>query len=183
MHREAMTLSARRTTLETDVDARIDLHGKGEAEVSTGVELLDDMLRILAASGSFDIRIKARGDATGDHHLVEDVGITVGRCLSAVKSGTGSAVVPYGDCTALAAVSFGSTGFKANLNLSAKNIGGMALENLEHFMRSMAYSGSFTLHVITDGGDDREKIVSSMRALGVALRNAIRDGGFEERIP
>lgn len=176
-----MTLSARRTTFETDVDVRIDLHGTGEAEVSTGVELLDDVLRILAASGRFDIRVKARGDATGDHHLVEDVGITLGRCLSAVENGTGSATVPYKDCTALAAVSFGSPGFKANLKLSSEKIGGMALENLVHFMRSMAYSGSFTLHVITDGGDDREKIVSAVMALGVALRNAIRDGGFEER--
>lgn len=176
-----MTLSARRTTYETDVDVCIDLHGRGEAEVSTGIELLDDMLRIIASSGQFDIRIKARGDETGDHHLVEDVGITLGRCLSAVKSGTGSAVVPYGECTALAAVSFGSPGFKADIKLSSKSIGGMAMENLGHFMRSMAYSGSFTLHIITDGGDDREKIISAMKALGAALRNAIGDGGFEER--
>ncbi|MCQ8903640.1 MAG: imidazoleglycerol-phosphate dehydratase [Methanothrix sp.] len=178
-----MTLSARRITYETDVDVRIDLHGKGEAEVSTGVELLDDLLRILAASGRFDIGIKARGDATGDHHLVEDVGITLGRSLSAVKSGTGSAIVPYGDCTALAAVSFGSPGLKVIMKLSSKNIGGMALENLEHFMRSMAYNGSFTLHVITDGGDDMEKIVSAMMAIGAALRNAIKDGGFDEINP
>lgn len=178
-----MTLSARRTTYETDVDVSIDLHGKGEAEVSTGVELLDDILRILAASGSFDIRIVARGDAAGDHHLVEDVGITLGRSLSEVKSGTGSAIVPYGESTALATVSFGAPWFKGALKLSSKSIGGMALENLEHFMRSMAYSGSFTLHVITDGGDDREKIVSAMKALGVALRNAIKDGGFDKMYP
>ncbi|MBC7080368.1 MAG: imidazoleglycerol-phosphate dehydratase [Methanothrix sp.] len=176
-----MTLSARRTTYETDVDVCIDLHGRGEAEVSTGIELLDDMLRIIASSGQFDIRIKARGDETGDHHLVEDVGITLGMCLSAVKSGTGSAIVPYGECTALAAVSFGAPGFRGDLKLSFEKIGGMAMENLVHFMRSMAYSGSFTLHVITDGGDDREKIVSAMKALGAALRNAIGDGGFEER--
>lgn len=175
-----MTLSARRTTYETDVDVCIDLHGSGEAEVSTGIELLDDMLKIIASSGRFDIRIRARGDATGDHHLVEDVGITLGICLSAVKSGTGSAVVPYGDCTALAAVSFGAPGFRGKLELSSTNIGGMAMENLVHFLRSLAHSGSFTLHVITDGGDDREKIVSAMRALGAALGNAIRDGGFDE---
>ncbi|MGB9902074.1 imidazoleglycerol-phosphate dehydratase [Methanothrix sp.] len=176
-----MTPSTRRTTYETDVDVLIDLHGTGQVEVSTGVELLDDMLRMLAASGRFDIRIRARGDATGDHHLVEDVGITLGSCLSEVKSGTGSAIVPYGDCTALAAVSFGAPGFKASLKLSSESIGGMALENLEHFLRSMAYNGSFTLHVIADGGDDREKIISAMKALGAALRNAIRDGGVGDK--
>ncbi len=176
-----MTLKARRTTYETDVEVLIDIDGSGNAEVSTGVELLDDMLKILAASGRFDLKVSARGDEAGDHHAVEDVGITLGRCLSAIKSGTASCIVPHGDCTALVAVSFGTPSYKGDIKLSSHSMGGMALENLEHFMRSMAYNGRFTLHLFANGGDDREKIISVTKALGRAIKDAIRDGQFEDQ--
>jgi len=122
--------------------------------------------------------VKAKGDlATGDHHTTEDVGIVLGNVLAKlITEGTGSAIVPSGDCLALAAVSFGEPGYRGDFQLDAGVMGGMALENFGHFARAVAYNGRFTLHLRADGGDDRRKIEAMTAAFGRALRRATVDG-------
>jgi imidazoleglycerol-phosphate dehydratase len=73
---------ARRTN-ETDLRVRVDLDGRGEASVRTGIGFFDHMLTALARHGLFDITVEARGDLHVDgHHTVEDTGIVLGRALA-----------------------------------------------------------------------------------------------------
>src|SRR5689334_23338957 len=72
----------RRTTRETDVHVRVDLDGRGEATVATGIGFLDHMLAQLARHGHFDLEVSCQGDLHIDgHHTVEDVAITLGEAL------------------------------------------------------------------------------------------------------
>src|SRR6266852_7723199 len=72
-----------RNSRETKLTARVDLEGRGRAEVSTGLEFLDHMLEQVARYGGFDLRLRGAGDVEVDpHHLVEDAGIVVGQALS-----------------------------------------------------------------------------------------------------
>jgi imidazoleglycerol-phosphate dehydratase len=72
-----------RTTNETDLHVRVDLDGKGEARVRTGIGFFDHMLEAFARHGLFDLTVEARGDLHVDgHHTVEDTGIVLGQAIA-----------------------------------------------------------------------------------------------------
>jgi len=174
-----MKASWKRETLETSIEVFLDTDGEGRAEVETGVELLNWILAAVAAGAGFDLKVVARGDLeTGDHHTTEDAGITLGSALAqALRKGLGSAIVPSGECLALAAVRFGRPEYRGDFQFQALEMGGMSLENFGHMMRSLAYHANMTLHLWAEGGNDASKIEALSTALGRALRNALRDQG------
>lgn len=169
-----MKASRIRETKETKIEVSLETDGSGKSEIETGVEMLDVVLAALAKGAGYDLAVKARGDLeTGDHHTTEDVGIALGQSLAQVlKTGIGSSTVPSGECLALAAVSFGDPAFRADIGFQGREAGGMRLENFGHFLRTLAYSGKFTLAVKADGGSDRQKIEAVSTALGRALKRA-----------
>ncbi|MGC9514688.1 imidazoleglycerol-phosphate dehydratase [Methanocrinis sp.] len=178
-----MRASFRRDTAETGIEVSLDLEGSGSSDVHTGVPLLDEILKILAQASGFDIEVRARGDLeTGDHHTVEDVAIAFGQALAKLASeGIGSSSVPSGEALAFAAVRFGSPGYGDDFRFQATSLEGMQLENLSHFMRTMAYNGRSTLHLRASGGDDWQKVEALALSLGRALRRAVEDGGKKRR--
>jgi imidazoleglycerol-phosphate dehydratase len=71
-----------RTTNETDLRVRINIDGRGEAEVRTGIGFFDHMLSALARHALLDLMVEARGDLHVDgHHTVEDTGIVLGQAI------------------------------------------------------------------------------------------------------
>ncbi|HPJ30044.1 MAG TPA: imidazoleglycerol-phosphate dehydratase [Methanothrix sp.] len=173
-----MRASLRRDTAETGVEVSLDLKGSGKSDVDTGVPLLDEILKIVAQAAAFDLEVRADGDlATGDHHTVEDVAIVFGQVLAELlDAGMGSSQVPSGEALAFAAVRFGAPGYREEVELSGTVLEGMELQNVGHFMRTLAYSGRFTLHLRAWGGDDWQKVESLSLSLGRALRRAAADG-------
>jgi imidazoleglycerol-phosphate dehydratase len=72
-----------RKTNETDLHVRVDLDGKGEALVKTGIGFFDHMLEAFARHGLLDLTVEARGDLHVDgHHTVEDTGIGLGLAVA-----------------------------------------------------------------------------------------------------
>ena len=70
------TASLKRQTKETDVSVTLNLDGKGEADIWTGVGFFDHMLTALCVHGGFDLSVSVSGDLNVDcHHTVEDTGI------------------------------------------------------------------------------------------------------------
>jgi len=71
-----------RQTSETQIEIKLDLDGKGEHQISTGIGFLDHMLTHLALHGLFDLSLQARGDLQIDmHHTVEDVALVLGQAF------------------------------------------------------------------------------------------------------
>jgi imidazoleglycerol-phosphate dehydratase len=86
----------RRTTSETDIRIRLDLDGKGDHRIETGIPFLDHMLAQVAKHGRFDLEVQATGDLGVDlHHTVEDVGIGLGDAVSQAL-GDRAGIVRYG---------------------------------------------------------------------------------------
>ncbi|MFQ5835468.1 MAG: imidazoleglycerol-phosphate dehydratase HisB [bacterium] len=88
----------KRKTKETEVRIFLNLDGKGESKINTTYPFLDHMLSLFCYHGFFDLQIYAKGDTqVGYHHLVEDVGICLGK---AVKNGLGEkkGIRRYGNC-------------------------------------------------------------------------------------
>ena len=74
------TAEVTRNTAETQITARVNLDGTGQATLATGIGFFDHMLDQIARHGLIDLDIQAKGDLHIDgHHTVEDVGITFGQ--------------------------------------------------------------------------------------------------------
>jgi imidazoleglycerol-phosphate dehydratase len=160
-----------RQTGETRVRVRVALGDEGSApRIATGEPFLDHMLVTLARYAGIGMDVAAEGDLR--HHLVEDVAITLGLAfLEATPERCrryGEAVVPMDDALVQAVVDVGGRFWYD---------GPLPSRLYEHFLRSLAENARWTLHVRALRGRDRHHVVeAAMKALGLALRTALRPG-------
>jgi imidazoleglycerol-phosphate dehydratase len=77
------TVEVTRNTKETQIRVKLNLDGRGEARLATGLPFLEHMLEQVARHGMLDLDIEAKGDLHIDaHHTVEDIGIVFGQALA-----------------------------------------------------------------------------------------------------
>lgn len=176
----------RRTTKETDVTITLDLDGRGEADVRTGVGFLDHLLTALAKHARFDLRLTCEGDLhVDDHHTAEDCALVLGAAIDRAlgdRRGVarfGSAYAPLDEALARAVVDFsGRPHAEVDLGLSRGALGTLACENVPHVLRSLATTARATLHVdVLRGENDHHRAEAAFKAVALALRQAVaRDG-------
>jgi hypothetical protein len=74
--------SVSRVTKETSIEVAIDLDGKGDVEVETGIGFLDHMLTALGKHARFDLTLRCKGDLhIDDHHTAEDCALALGEAF------------------------------------------------------------------------------------------------------
>jgi len=160
-----------RKTNETTIDLEVEgSRGPDWIEVSTGDTFLDHMLTTLARYAGLGLRVNASGDMR--HHLVEDVAISLGLALAAEvperAERYGWALVPMDEALVQAAVDVGGRPYY---------VGRLPSNLYEHFLRSLATNLRATLHVKVIRGRDRHHMVeAAVKATGLALRQALREG-------
>jgi imidazoleglycerol-phosphate dehydratase len=172
-----------RKTKETDIKAEIILDGAGKYTVNTSIPFFDHMLSLLCKHGSFDLKIKARGDIEiDDHHTVEDIGIVLGKAfkqaLGDMKGITryGQASVPMDE--AIASVSLDISGrpylvYKAMFPKRSR-LKDFDPDLIEDFLQAFVGNSRITLHVgVPYGRNTHHMIEAIFKALGRALRQAI----------
>ncbi len=173
------TAKLKRKTKETDISIEVDVDGKGRSEAKTGVKFLDHMLDSLATHSLMDITVRAEGDL--QHHLVEDVAITLGKTIGEAlgdRAGIhrfGDAIVPMDDSLALAAVDLVRRPYSAvDLRLERVMLEDAPREDLEHFFGSLAVALEATIHVkVLDGRNDHHKFEAAVKAFALSLREAV----------
>ena len=75
----------KRNPNETQIEITLNLDGKGEANIDTGIGFFDHMLNSFARHGFFDLDVKVEGDLIVDcHHTIEDTGIVLGKAIKEV---------------------------------------------------------------------------------------------------
>ena len=172
-----------RETKETKIDIRLQLEGSGQSEIHTGIGFFDHMLTLLAFHGKIDLFETARGDLeVCDHHLNEDTGIVLGELFQQAlgdKRGIaryGSARVPMDETLCSVDLDFsGRSYLVCNCSLKREMIGSFSCEMLPEFLRAFADHARLTLHVnVLYGENDHHKVEAVFKALGRALREAIR---------
>lgn len=177
-----------RRTRETDIAVELVLDGAGVARVDTGLGFFDHMLTALALHGGLDLILTCRGDLqVDDHHTVEDCALALGEALDGAlgdRAGLarfGWAIVPLDEALSRAVVDLATRPFAAiDLGLVRERLGGVACENLDHFLASFATAGRFCLHVdVLKGRNDHHRAESAFKALALALRQAVARTGAE----
>lgn len=73
----------RRITKETQINLKLEVDGKGDARVQTGIPFFDHMLTLFTKHAVVDLDLKCKGDLKVDaHHTVEDCGIALGAAFA-----------------------------------------------------------------------------------------------------
>ena len=175
--------SVERETKETKVAVSLNLDGRGDAEVSTGIGMLDHLLSQIGKHGLMDLRIEAKGDlSTDEHHTLEDVGLALGQALDqALGKREGivrmaDATVPLDEALATVAVDLSGRGYAVvDVAWTSDRAGELPTDLINHLLWSFAAEAKITLNArVLSGVNDHHKAESLFKALGRALGAASR---------
>jgi len=184
--------SVNRRTDETDVFVQCNLDGKGDFQIETDIKFFNHMLEQLSKHALIDLRIKAKGDSDiDDHHVVEDIGLTLGQALSrALGPRKGISrfgfLLPMDDTLAEVALDIGGRSYLVfNCEFKREKVGDLPTEMVEHFFRSLADSLRANIHInVRYSRNEHHKIEAIFKAFGRALRMACeRDHRLEDSLP
>jgi len=161
-----------RETKETDVAIALNLDGTGKSSIKVPDEFLRHMLETVAKYAAFDLTMEAEGDI--NHHLVEDVAITLGKALreaigEAPICRVAHSIVPMDEALVSVAIDLIDRPY---VKVEVPDM------MYEHFLRSFAMEARATLHSqIVRGQDQHHVIEATFKALGLSLKEATRRAG------
>ncbi|SMC25724.1 imidazoleglycerol-phosphate dehydratase [Clostridium acidisoli DSM 12555] len=173
----------KRDTFETQIEISLDLDGEGNAEIQTGVGFFDHMLILFTKHGLLNLKLKASGDLYVDsHHLVEDVGIVLGKCIKEAlgdKKGIkryGTSYVPMDESLELVSMDISGRPFLVfEGNFNTEKLGNFETEMVEEFFRAVAFNAGITIHAKALYGKNTHHMIEGLfKALGRALSEAIQ---------
>jgi imidazoleglycerol-phosphate dehydratase len=175
----------KRDTQETNINLELNIDGKGEWAINTGIRIFDHMLSQVAKHGLFDIKLHAASDDI--HHLVEDVAICLGKAFGEAlgeKRGIvrmANVAVPMDETLATVAVDISGRGYSVlNMEFSGNDMSGFPADLVRHFLETFATEARLNLHAtIVYGSNDHHKAEALFKALGRALDAATK---IDERI-
>lgn len=163
------TATMERKTKETQISIDLDIDGNGSYSVDCDNQFLKHMIETLSRYSGMDIRMKASGD--NEHHLIEDVGITLGKTFAKALDGK-----PI-ERMATSTVVMDDAMMMTSLDIVDRPYCEVDCPDMlyQHFMRSFAMSACITLHIVQIRGyDDHHIIEASFKSMGKALRDAVR---------
>ena len=184
----ARTATINRSTKETSIKLTLELDGRGEYQIESGVPFFDHMLTQIARHGFFDLQLKAKGDLEIDaHHTVEDVGICLGEAFKKAlgdKTGIrryGRGTMPMHEALAAVILDFSGRPFLVfNVPLPKAQVGNFELELVEEFFTAFCNHSGANVHVNLAYGDNLHHIVEAVfKAFARALDDATQ---FDSRI-
>jgi imidazoleglycerol-phosphate dehydratase len=162
----------------------VDLDGRGEAQVRTGIGFFDHMLEALARHALLDLTVEGKGDLQVDgHHTVEDTGIALGQALAQAlgdRAGIrrfGDALVPLDEALVRAVVDVSGRPFLSyNIEIPKwQMLGDYDVFLTPEFFRALVLNAGLTAHLDLMRGDNPHHIVeAAFKAFARALDAATR---------
>lgn len=187
------TATVKRDTAETQIELSLNLDGKGTADISIPCGFLTHMLTLFARHGGFDITVKAKGDTfVDDHHLVEDLGICLGKALKEALGDMrgivrySSMLLPMDEALIETAVDISGRPYLSyKLNIPTEKVGQFDTELIEEFFISFTRNAGVTLHIISrDGKNSHHIIEGAFKSVARTLRQAVAiDSRFCDQVP
>jgi len=160
---------------------RLDLRGRGDASVDSGLPVLDRLLEQLARYAQWDLALEVE-PGTGEAEVAE-AGTALGRALAeGLRDGRGHGSASMTSAEALASVVLEVSDeplVVTNVDLTGARIGGLGTDVARRFLERFAEGAGVTLHVRLLNGTDTQHVLEAIfKALGVALAQACStDGG------
>lgn len=187
------TATIHRKTNETCIRLQLNLDGRGDAHIATGIRFFDHMLELVARHGAFDLDVDACGDLDVDqHHTVEDIGIALGEAIQkalGTKRGilrAGYFLMPMDETLAAAAVDLGGRPFcVVKAKIASKRVGDFQTELVEDFFQGFAQAARANVHLrALYGRSSHHQVEAIFKAFARALRFAVaRDQRLRRVLP
>jgi imidazoleglycerol-phosphate dehydratase len=177
-----------RKTSETDIEIMLELDGKGEAMVDTGIGFFDHMLISFAKHGLFDLRLKVKGDLEVDcHHTIEDTGIALGEAIKKALGDKksikryGSFLLPMDESLVMCAIDLSGRPYLVfDGEFNVERVGYFDTEMLKEFFYAISYSAGMNLHIKEMYGSNAHHIIEAMfKGFARALDEAVT---IDERV-
>ena len=182
----------KRKTLETEIEVKINLDGKGINNLQTEIYFLNHMLTLFARHGFFDLEIKAKGDLEIDyHHTVEDIGICLGEAIKEAlqdKKGIkryGFTILPMDESLVQVALDLSGRGqLIYRVQFKQERVGSFEVSLVEEFFRALSYHAGITLHINLLYGKNSHHIIEAIfKAFARSLDEATREDNRLDNIP
>ncbi len=184
------TATIERRTKETDITVTIDLDGKGESSINTGLNFLDHMIDQIVHHAGVSLTVSANGDLHVDeHHTMEDIAIVLGEAIIKAlgdKRGIGryGFVLPMDECRALVLLDFGGRiDFDWDVEFTRDYVGDVPTEMFKHFFKSLGAAMNANLHIIAKGENNHHLAEAIFKGFARALRMAVKREVFSYELP
>jgi len=173
----------KRKTLETEIEVKIDLDGKGINNLQTEIYFLNHMLVLFARHGFFDLELKAQGDLQVDyHHTVEDIGICLGEAIKNALQDKkrikryGFTILPMDESLVQVALDLSGRGqLIYKVQFEQERVGSFEVNLVEEFFRGLSFHAGITLHINLLYGKNSHHIIEAIfKAFGRVLDEATR---------
>jgi imidazoleglycerol-phosphate dehydratase len=180
-----------RETKETSIRTAVNLDGTGKISVQTGISFLDHLIASFGKHSMIDLTIKAKSLDNIEHHLIEDVAITIGTAIDKAlgdRSGItrfSYASVPMDESLAETSIDLVKRPFsKITLLIKRTKIEGISKEDMEHFFTSLTQNLSSCIHItVKYGENDHHKVEAAIKSFAVAFRLASSPDKKQKGVP
>ena len=170
-----------RTTNETDITLELNIDGKGQSKIDTGIGFFDHMLKSFAKHGLFDLKVKVTGDLFVDcHHTIEDVGIVLGEAIKEALGDKrsirryGDIILPMDEALILCAIDLSGRPYLVfDSTFTSDMVGYFDTQMVKEFFYAVSYSAGMNLHIRKITGENDHHIIEGMfKAFAKALDEA-----------
>ena len=167
-----------RKTKETDISLELNIDGKGDYNIKTGVGFFDHMLESFARHGLFDLNVKCEGDLIVDcHHTIEDIGIVLGQAIKNAISDKkqivryGSTILPMDESLVLVSIDLSGRPYLVfDYKFDVERVGYFDTEMVREFFYAISYSAGMNLHIkVLEGGNAHHVIEAIFKAFAKSL--------------
>ena len=179
-----------RKTAETDISVTVDLDGRSDSRIGTGLHFFDHMLTQLVHHGGISLSLRCQGDLEVDeHHSVEDTAIVLGEALrKALGDKRGieryGFALPMDESRALVLLDFGGRSELVwDVAFTREYVGDMPTELFRHFFKSLSDAMQANLYIQARGENNHHLAESIFKAFARALRQAVSRNVFSYEIP
>ena len=179
-----------RKTAETDIRVRVDLDGKGESSVDSGLKFFDHMLNQLIHHGGLSLELSCKGDLEVDeHHTMEDVGIALGEAIRLAlgdKRGINryGFALPMDESRAIVLLDFGGRSELVwDVVFTREMVGDVPTEMFKHFFKSLCDSLRCNLYIQARGENNHHLIEGVFKAFSRTIRQAAARNVFSYDLP
>jgi imidazoleglycerol-phosphate dehydratase/histidinol-phosphatase len=179
-----------RNTKETKISVELNLDGKGDAKIETGLGFFDHMLEQIARHGALDLIIKCDGDLHIDeHHTIEDVGIALGEAFAlGLMDKRGMErygyALPMDEAEAKVLIDFGGRNWIVwDAEFKREKIGEMPTEMFFHFFKSFSDAAKANLNISCKGDNEHHKIEAIFKAFAKSIKMAVRRNPDSDALP
>ena len=175
------TAMVERTTKETQIRVDLNLDGRGQADIHTGLGFFDHMLDQVAKHSGADLAIHVNGDLHIDeHHTIEDTALALGEAYRRAlgdKRGISryGFLLPMDEALAQVGIDFsGRPWLVWEAEFRREKIGDMPTEMFFHFFKSFSDTALCNLNIKVEGDNEHHKIEAIFKAFAKAIKMAVR---------